>query len=110
MAKFVQEGRYLDYTPVADTSAGTEVVVEDTFGVVPSDLAANQLGAIDTEGVWEVTKIAGAATTDGKKAYRKDDGSGWQESATDSTLRGVFVGDQLSADTTCKVRLTPNVH
>lgn len=110
MAKFVQEGRYLDYTPGSDTSAGTEVVVVDTFGIVPTDLAAGKLGAIDTEGVWEVTKITGAATTDGKKAYRKNDGSGWQEDSTSSTLRGVFVGDQASGDTTCKVRLTPNVH
>lgn len=110
MAKYVQEGRKLDYTPVGDTVAGTEVVVVDTFGIVAVDLAAGQPGSIDTEGVWEVAKATGAATTDGKKAYRKTADGEWQESATAAVLRGVFVGDQLSADTTCKVRLTPNVH
>lgn len=53
MAKYVQEGRKLDYTPVGATVAGTEVVVVDTFGVVAVDLAAGQMGSIDTEGVWE---------------------------------------------------------
>ena len=107
MATFEQEGRFLDYTPVADTPAGTEVVIGDLLGITPVEILANKLGSLDTEGVWTVTKAAGAATNDGVKAYRVIADGEWQEDPTDAVLHGYFVGDQLSADTECKVRLAP---
>ncbi len=112
MGTFNTEGRYIKYTPATAKSAGTEVLVGNRFGFVPSDLAANQLGAIDTEGVWKVTKVAGvagAATVDGELAYRLDDGSGWQMSAAAATPYGKFVGDQESADETCYIELIPSL-
>ncbi|WP_417392031.1 DUF2190 family protein [Gimesia sp.] len=109
MGTFKTEGRFVKYTPTEATSAGTEVLVGKRFGFVPSDLAADQPGAIDTEGVWEVTKVAGAATVDGELAYRLDDGSGWQMSAAGATPYGKFVGDQESGDTTCRVELIPSL-
>tara|TARA_R110002095_G_scaffold159306_2_gene138122 strand:+ start:3902 stop:4567 length:666 start_codon:yes stop_codon:yes gene_type:complete len=109
MGTFKTEGRYVKYTPTVATSAGTEVLVGKRFGFVPSDLAADQLGSIDTEGVWEVPKVTGAATVDGELAYRLDDGTGWQMSAAGATPYGKFVGDQESADTTCRVELIPSL-
>ncbi|WP_417396904.1 DUF2190 family protein [Gimesia chilikensis] len=109
MATRFAEGRTLDYTPGSAVSAGDEVVVGDTLGFANCDIAAGALGALSIDGVWTVTKVAGAATVDGEIAYRADDGSGWQASAAGATAYGKFVGDQESADTTCNVLLIPGI-
>jgi len=61
-AKFIQEGAALDYTPVADTPAGTVVVQSDMVGVTRVDLKAGQLGSLAVTGVFEFPKALGASS------------------------------------------------
>lgn len=53
-----QEGRALDYTPGSAKVAGEVVVSGKIVGVVATDLAANQKGALNVQGVFKVTKEA----------------------------------------------------
>jgi predicted RecA/RadA family phage recombinase len=59
-AQLHQDGRYLDHTPVADVAAGTVVFVGAIAAVAPLDIAADTLGALDTEGVYKVIKTLAA--------------------------------------------------
>lgn len=55
MAIYIQEGKFIDYTPGGPVPAGTVVKLgDDYFAVALRDMAANQLGALATSGVFEV--------------------------------------------------------
>jgi len=57
MAKFVQEGRSIDYRPQAAVPAGTIVKIADNFfGVALRPIAAGKLDALRIEGVIEGPK------------------------------------------------------
>ena len=78
-AQFVSAGPvYVDYTPAADTPAGSVVVVNDTPRIAHRFLPANVLGAVAAEGgVYEV-KGDGVIAAD-KKVY-------WDDTANKATL------------------------
>ena len=71
MAQYVQEGDYIDYTPGSDLSAGDVVVQGDLIGIAKGDIAANTLGALAVEGVFDVPKTTGVSTaiTAGASVY-----------------------------------------
>ena len=50
MATFVQDGRYVDYTPASAVAAGAVVVQVDLVGVAVRDIPANTLGVLAVEG------------------------------------------------------------
>jgi predicted RecA/RadA family phage recombinase len=61
MARFIQEGRSIDYRPQADVAPGAVVKIADNFyGVALRGIPAGQLGALRVEGVVEDAKAAGA--------------------------------------------------
>lgn len=109
-AKFIQEGSAIDYTPAADTPAGTVVVLTDLVGVTRVDLKTNQLGSLAVMGVFEFPKAlgVGSAIGLGVKAY-------WDAAASVATkLDGgganKFIGKAVKAtvdvDTTVRIRLS----
>lgn len=54
MATFIQEGVYLDHTPVSALSQGDVVAIEDDFfGVATSAIAAGVQGALAVQGIFE---------------------------------------------------------
>lgn len=56
-ANLVQEGASLDYTAVAAVTGGQVVQVQDgRAGVVPTDLAAGELGSASVEGIYDIAK------------------------------------------------------
>jgi len=57
-ATYVHDGRSLDYTPSSDVSAGDVVVLGGLIGVAKIDIAANKLGALAVEGVFDFAKGA----------------------------------------------------
>ena len=61
-AKFIQDGKAIDYIPSAAVSAGAVVKVGPVVGVAKLDIAANERGALALEGVYEVAKSSGAIT------------------------------------------------
>ena len=70
-AKYLHEGKAVDYTPSVDIPAGTVVAIFELIGITHRDIAAGQLGALSVQGVYEVVKAAGAgkAITEGMKVY-----------------------------------------
>lgn len=62
-AIFVQEGESIDYTPVADVAPGDVIVQGDLIGIAKRSIAANALGALAIEGVFDVAKAAGGGVT-----------------------------------------------
>ena len=84
-AVFVQEGCAVDYTPAADTPAGTVVVQGDLVGVMTLDTKANQPGALTVEGIFDFAKPAATPITTGTILFwddtlNVDHGSGRAES------------------------------
>src|SRR5262245_23844358 len=106
-AVYKQDDGDVDYTPGADVAAGDVVVQGDLIGVAERLIAANALGALSVEGVFDFPKTAGGGTaiTAGTKVY-------WDPAAKVATatagalkLLGKTIKDAADADTTVRVRL-----
>lgn len=61
-ARFSHNGIAIDYTPAAAVSAGDVVVQNGIPCVAKLDIAADALGSLTREGVFEVAKVTGAVT------------------------------------------------
>lgn len=62
-ATYVHDGRTIDYTPGSAVAAGDVVLQGNLFGIANVDIAANKLGALSVEGVFDLTKQGGAGVT-----------------------------------------------
>ena len=101
----------LDYTAVAAVTGGQVVQLRDgRAGVVPTDLAAADLGSASTQGIYTVAKAVDLVWVDGQEVW-------WDHSANAAVLRpandkdfviGCAYGDATAAATTAEVLL--NVH
>lgn len=105
-AKFVHEGLRIDYTPGSAVVAGQVVVQGDLIGVSPEPIAANALGALIIEGVFEFAKASGTIAV-GVLLYWDD--SAGQVTATPGAhkLIGPCTKAALTGDTTVEVALDP---
>lgn len=109
-APFVHDGDAIDFTPEANTAAGTVVVQGDLVGVTKRDIKANELGALAVTGVFDLAKPAGSGVTfaAGAKVYFDDAAD--LAAATDGDGANRFVGKAVKpaadADTTVRVRLS----
>jgi len=91
-AIFRQPGSLLDYTPAADVTAGTVIIFSpDMVGIPPTDIAANQKGHVNIEGVHEFLKPTGQAFATGALAYWDDTTNQATGQATGNTLLGRVV-------------------
>lgn len=107
--KLVHEGAAIDYTPGADTPAGTVVVQADLVGITRIDLKANQLGSLAVTGVFEFPKAggAGSAIPVGTLTYWDAAGSVATKNAAAGAnkLIGKAVKTTVDADAVVRVRL-----
>ncbi len=104
------EGLRIDYTPSGDVAAGAVVVVQKIVGVATTAIAADALGTLDVEGVFEFPKAtgSGAGIDLGKTVY-------WHASSTnqvnETSESGTKIGYVIKAasdtDETVLVKLTP---
>lgn len=63
MAEFIQDGRAIDYTPVADVAAGEVIVQGDLIGVTKVPIPAEHAGTLAVEGVFDFDKeVEGGVT------------------------------------------------
>lgn len=110
MARFVHEGKSIDYTPSSAVTAGDVVVQGDLVGVAKLDIAANALGALAVTGVFDFPKAAGTdkGIAVGTTVYWKADPGVAQADSESSTnkLIGKVVKTAADADTTVRVRLS----
>lgn len=105
---FVQQGAAIDYTPGADTPAGTVVVQGDLVGVTRVDLKSGQLGALAVEGVFDFPKAttAGTGFTAGQLAYWDNTNDVATKTETGNKLIGKVVRAAADADATVRIRLS----
>ena len=110
-AKFIHEGKTIDYTPTNAVIAGQVVELGTVPLVAPVAIPAGVLGALSCVGVFDLPKTSDAFTA-GDTVYWDNDanpvsgdaGSGAADSAT-GNLMGVAVADAAEADAYVRVRL-----
>lgn len=111
---YVQDGENIDYTPVSAVSVGDVVVLGTIPLIAPRDIAAAALGALATEGVFDVVKDTSTFSA-GDAVYWNATGSpvggvvstgAATSTASGANLMGVVVIAALTADTTVRVKLT----
>lgn len=110
-AVFVHDGVAVDYTPGAAVTAGDVVIQGQLVGVAKRDIAANELGALHTSGVFDFLKEAALAITDGARVYWNDSGN---TATTDGAggarkLLGYAVKAAGASDATVRVQLGPAI-
>jgi predicted RecA/RadA family phage recombinase len=109
-AKFIQDGAALDYTPVADTPAGTIVVQSELVGVTRVDLKAGQLGSLAVTGIFEFPKAlgVGSAIPIGTLTYWDAGGQVATKNAAAGAnkLIGKCIKTTVDADTVVRVRMS----
>lgn len=110
-AKFVHDGKAIDYTPTNAVIAGQVVELGTIPLVAPVAIPAGVLGALSCDGVFDLPKTSDAFTA-GDTVYWDNDanpvsgdaGSGAADSAT-GNLMGVAVADAAETDAYVRVRL-----
>jgi len=107
MANYVHQGDSIDYTPSAAVAAGAVVVQGDIIGVARTPIAANVLGSLAAEGVFDFPKATsgGSALAAGTTVY-------WDAAASQATATSVgnkqlgkVVTAAADGDATVRVRL-----
>ena len=109
MADYIHEGKLIDYTPVADVTAGDVIVLGDLIAIAKLDIEAGRLGALAVDGVFDVAKATGVgeALTTGTKVYW-DDGNKVVTDADGGGANKYFgkvVADAGDDDASVRVRL-----
>jgi predicted RecA/RadA family phage recombinase len=97
IARYVQKGESIDYTPVTDVAAGDVVVIGNIVGIAKLDIPANILGALSLTGIYEVVKdttVIGLGT----KVYWNATNKKATATATNNTAVGLAVSASGSAD------------
>ena len=105
-ATFVQDGKYIDYTPGGALASGDVVVQGDLVGVVLRPLAAGELGALAVDGVFDFAKNTGVAYTVGTILYWDDTNNVVTATATGNKQIGKVVRAAATTDTTVRMRLS----
>jgi len=107
MAKYVQEGKHVDYTPSgADVTAGDVVVQGDLLGVAAADIADGVLGALTVEGVFDFPKTLATAFAAGDLVQW--DGSEMIAATTGAVHGTVVTAANGTDDTTVRVLISPS--
>jgi predicted RecA/RadA family phage recombinase len=100
-ARFIQDGKVIDYTPVSDVIAGKVVVVGAHVGITKVSIPANKLGALALTGLFDVVKVTGAIN-DGAAIYWDADGNpqggtAGTGAATTTSVGNTFMGFAVGA-------------
>jgi len=102
-------GNVLDYTPASAVEAGDVVVQKDLVGVAACDIAADELGAIEVGGVFDLLKSGSSGPV-----FAVDDPVYWDDTnnlAVATPASGVQIGVCVKAaatgDTTVRTKLIP---
>ncbi len=106
-ATFVQDGRSIDYTPGTAVAAGDVIVQGELVGVARMPIAANAIGSLAVDGVFDFAKATGGGTaiTAGANVYWDDTNNVATTTATGNKLIGKCVKAAADADATVRVRM-----
>ena len=103
-AKYVQEGKLVDYVSTAAVAAGDIVIQGDLIGIAAQDIPAGTVGALTTEGVFCVEKTSAATFAVGAKVYWNVSSKTATATTTD-TLIGVAVAAAAADDQNVLVKI-----
>lgn len=110
LVTFVQEGASIDHTPEPESAvaAGDVVVQGDLVGVAKVPIAAEKLGALAVQGVFDFPKGTGSASAiaAGKKVYWDEDSEVATEAAAGNTYLGKTILAATADDDTVRVRMS----
>jgi predicted RecA/RadA family phage recombinase len=103
----IQTGDTIDYTPGSAVAAGDVVVIGELVGVAPRAIGANELGAVDVEGVFQFPKavLSTSALAAGAKVYWDAVNSVATATVGSNKQLGWVVLAAAAATTTVKVKL-----
>lgn len=107
MATLVHDGFTIDHTPSGAIAAGAVVVIGSIVGVAPRAIAANALGAVQIEGVFEMPKAAsdGGITAGAAVYWDADPGRIVATQTTGDVFCGHAVEAASTSATVVKVKL-----
>ena len=103
-ARFIHDGKSVDFFPATDVPAGTIVILGSLVGITKLDVKSNTLGAVAVVGVYDIEKT-NVAVPLGSKVYWDDTAKKANLTATGTTLLGVAVLEAAADDTVVRVRL-----
>jgi len=71
LARYISDGRYLDYTASSDVAAGDVIVAGELVGVAVGPIAAGRTDGLCVDGVVDFAKATGSGTavSEGAKVY-----------------------------------------
>ena len=101
-ARFIHDGKSVDFFPTSDIPAGTVVILGSLVGITKLDVKSNTLGAVAVGGVYDVEKT-NVAVPLGSKVYWDDTVK--KANLTATTLLGVAVLEAAAEDETVRIRL-----
>ena len=105
-ATYIQEGHYIDHTPVSALASGDVVVQGDLVGVTVRPIAAGELGSLAVDGVFDFTKNTGVAFTVGTILYWDDTNNVVTATATGNKAIGKVVRAAATTDPTVRIRIS----
>lgn len=97
IARYVHEGKALDYRPSEAVAAGEVIVLESLVGIARLDIAPGTLGSLAVTGVFEIAKAAGEITA-GVPLYWDAANKNVTVTAAGNTYIGKAVTSAASAD------------
>ena len=103
-ARFIHDGKAVDFVPTTDVAAGTVIVEGDLVGVTKLDIHAGRLGALHVVGVFDVAK-GNAAITLGAKVYWDAAANQAVTTATGNKQLGICVQEATADDAVVRVRI-----
>lgn len=104
-ARYIHDGKAIDFLSETAVSAGTVVVVEELVGITKLDLEAGRLGALHVVGVYDVVKGAEEIGL-GKKVYWDETEQKAVTTAGTNKLLGIAVLKAEADATVVRVRLS----
>jgi len=96
----------IDYSPGSIVSPGEVVVQMNLLGIAPLLIAANTLGVLATEGVFDFVKVSGLSIAVGELVYWDDVTNEANKTLSGNTLAGKCVRAASAGATSVLVRLT----
>lgn len=107
MANYNSKGDAIQYTPTSAVTAGDVIVLGSLVGVATEDIAANALGSLVVEGVFEFPKAVTSADAIavGAKVYWDDSGEVVTTTAGSLKVAGYTIEAAAASTATILVKL-----
>ena len=103
-ARFIHDGKAIDFLSATNVAAGTVIVEGDLVGVAKLDIEAGRLGALHVVGVFDVEK-GNIAIPLGTKVYWDATAKQPVLTATGNKQLGICVQEATADDAVVRVRI-----